>query len=106
MIKTDHIKRYVIELENIEERLNQDSFTKESTMFNYWVQRRDEIKDMVDKYLKMTQGASDNGKEKCPESPDPCGFLSCEHAHVDPTDDHKKQNNNLPCAPQGGDFFF
>ena len=63
MIKTDHIKRYVIELENIEERLNQDSFTKESTMFNYWVQRRDEIKDMVDKYLKMTQGASDNGKE-------------------------------------------
>ena len=49
MIKTDHIKRYVIELENIEERLNQDSFTKESTMFNYWVQRRDEIKDMVDK---------------------------------------------------------
>ena len=63
MIKTDHIKRYVIELENIEERLNQDSFTKESTMFNYRVQRRDEIKDMVDKYLKMTQGASDNGKE-------------------------------------------
>ena len=63
MIKTDHIKRYVIELENIEERLNQDSFTKESTMFNYWVQRRDEIKDMVDKYLKMTQGASDNDTE-------------------------------------------
>ena len=63
MIKTDHIKRYVIELENIEERLNQDSFTKESTMFNYWVQRRDEIKDMVDKYLKKTQGASENGKE-------------------------------------------
>ena len=42
----------------IEERLNQDSFTKESTMFNCWVQRRDEIKDMVDKYLKMTQGAT------------------------------------------------
>ncbi|MBU04438.1 MAG: hypothetical protein CL877_00370 [Dehalococcoidales bacterium] len=62
-IKTDYIKRYVIELETIEQRLNQDSLIQDNTILNYWIRRRDEIKDMVNKYLKMTQGASDNDTE-------------------------------------------
>ena len=59
----DHLKSIFHGILRNQETGHSEGRKVDNTILNYWIRRRDEIKDMVNKYLKMTQGASDNDTE-------------------------------------------
>tara|TARA_B100001057_G_scaffold78200_1_gene73330 strand:- start:119 stop:307 length:189 start_codon:yes stop_codon:yes gene_type:complete len=61
MIKTDRIKRYVLELENIiKNKMTDDVILNTTDLRNYYIQRQKEIIEVIKEHLEINNEYEEN----------------------------------------------
>ena len=61
MIKTDRIKRYVLELENIiKNKMTDDVILNTKDLRNYYIQRQKEIIEVIKEHLEINNEYEEN----------------------------------------------